>query len=250
MTVKLSHYGRSAAGVITIFALTACTTGPFAAFGKENDTPAVATAEASSKAVKSELSMEQIIARAKGQGYTDISEIEREGGRYCVEALDQDGKRVEVFFDARTGETIPDAEVHGSSQSDRLSIDQIIAKAKEQGYSDISEVEREGDKYCIEARDAKGEEVEIFLDAKTGERVTEEKKKAKDTKDAKEGEDLSKDEIIAKLKEQGYPEVSKIERERESGQYWAMATDADGKKFELHVDARTGDITRKEKRGE
>lgn len=68
-------------------------------------------------------------------------------------------------------------------------------------------------------------------------------------KPATEKTELSKDEIIAKVKEQGYPEVSKIKREREGDQYWVMASDADGKKFELHVNAKTGVITRKEQEG-
>lgn len=128
-----------------------------------------------------------------------------------------------------------------AAEKTELSIEQVIAKVKEQGYSDISEIEREDGRYCVEARDAEGKRVEIYVDAKTGEIVE---------KDKNDKADLSKDEVIAKLKEQGYPEVSKIERERERDQYWVMASDADGKRFELHVNAKTGEITRKEQRGE
>lgn len=128
-----------------------------------------------------------------------------------------------------------------AAEKTELSMEQVIAKVKEQGYSDISEIEREDGRYCVEARDAEGKKVEIYVDAKTGEIV----EKGKNDK-----ADLSKDEVIAKLKEQGYPEVSKIERERERDQYWVMASDADGKRFELHVNAKTGEITRKEQRGE
>lgn len=127
------------------------------------------------------------------------------------------------------------------AEKTELTMEQVIAKVKEQGYSDISEIEREDGRYCVEARDAEGKRVEIYVDAKTGEIV----EKGKSDK-----ADLSKDEVIAKLKEQGYPEVSKIERERERDQYWVMASDVDGKRFELHVNAKTGEITRKEQRGE
>lgn len=127
-----------------------------------------------------------------------------------------------------------------SAEKTELSMEQVIAKVKEQGYSDISEIEREDGRYCVEARDAEGKKVEIYVDAKTGEIVK---------KDKGDKADLSKDEVIAKLKEQGYPEVSKIEREGESDQYWVMASDADGKKFELHVSAKTGEIVRKEQEG-
>jgi uncharacterized membrane protein YkoI len=126
-----------------------------------------------------------------------------------------------------------------AAEKTELSIEQAIAKVKEQGYSDISEIEREKNgRFCVEARDPTGKEVEIYVDAKTGEVIK---------KDKGDKADLSKDEVIAKLKEQGYPEVSKIERERD--QYWVIATDADGKKFELHVNAKTGEITRKEQKG-
>jgi len=128
-----------------------------------------------------------------------------------------------------------------ASEKTGLSMERVIAKLKEQGYSDISEIERENDRYCVDARDADGKEVELYVDAKTGE-ITKEGTEAKADK-----ADLSKDEVIAKLKEQDYPEVSKIERERESGQYWVRATDVDGKKFELHVNAKTGEVVRKEK---
>ncbi|WP_114089475.1 PepSY domain-containing protein [Thalassospira profundimaris] len=127
-----------------------------------------------------------------------------------------------------------------AAEKSELSMEQVIAKVKEQGYSDISEIEREGDRYEVMAKNAEGKKVEIYVDAKTGEII----KKDKGDKAA-----LSKDEVIAKLKEQGYPEVSKIEREREGDQYWVMARDVDGKKFELHVNAKTGEITRKEQEG-
>lgn len=128
-----------------------------------------------------------------------------------------------------------------AAEKTELTMEQVIAKVKEQGYSDISEIEREDGRYCVEARDPGGKKVEIYVDAKTGEIVE---------KDKGDKADLSKDEVIAKLKEQGYPEVSKIEREGERDQYWVMASDADGKRFELHVNAKTGEITRKEQRGE
>lgn len=129
-----------------------------------------------------------------------------------------------------------------SAERTELSMEQAIAKVKAQGYSDISEIEREKDgRFCVEARDPDGKEVEFYVDAKTGEIIE---------KDKGDKSDLSKDEIIAKVKEQGYPEVSKIEREGEGDQYWVMATDTDGKKFELHANAKTGEITRREQRGE
>ena len=133
-----------------------------------------------------------------------------------------------------------------AAEKTELSMGQVIAKLKEQEYADITEIEREDGRYCVDARDADGKKVELYVDAKTGEITKEDEE---DEGDGVDKADLSKDEVIAKLKEQGYPEVSKIGREREGDQYWVMVSDADGNKFELHVNAKTGEITRKEKRG-
>jgi uncharacterized membrane protein YkoI len=67
-------------------------------------------------------------------------------------------------------------------------------------------------------------------------------------KPSDEKQALSKNEIIAKLKEQGYPEVIKIKREKDK--YWVKAKNTEGKKFELHVNAKTGLVTRKEAENE
>ena len=46
--------------------------------------------------------------------------------------------------------------------------------------------------------------------------------------------------VIAKLKQQGYGEIVEIERER--GGYEAEVYDADGRRVELYIDGRSGDI--------
>lgn len=127
-----------------------------------------------------------------------------------------------------------------TGDSAELSIEQAIATLKERGYSDITDIGREGDRYCVEARDPTGKRVETFVDVETGEIVYE---KSRDANGATS--DLSKDEVVARLKAQGYPEVSKIEREGD--RYWVIARDKAGKKFELHVSAKTGEVLRKER---
>ncbi len=54
--------------------------------------------------------------------------------------------------------------------------------------------------------------------------------------------ELSMEQVIANMKEQGYSDIS----EREGDRYEIVAKNADGKKFELHVSAKTGEIVRKE----
>ena len=54
----------------------------------------------------SALSMEEILARLKAQGYGEVYEIERERGLYEVKARGQDGLRVEIYVDPRTGDIL------------------------------------------------------------------------------------------------------------------------------------------------
>ncbi len=59
---------------------------------------------------------------------------------------------------------------------DELSVDQVIATLKNLGYSDISDVEREDDRYCADVRDADGKKLEVHVSAQTGEIVGKERK--------------------------------------------------------------------------
>lgn len=52
------------------------------------------------------LPMEQVLANLKQQGYAEITEIERERDRYEVKARNREGERVELYVDARTGQTV------------------------------------------------------------------------------------------------------------------------------------------------
>jgi uncharacterized membrane protein YkoI len=54
----------------------------------------------------STLSLEELLARLKDQGYDDVYEIERERGVYEVKARNQDAWRVEIYVDPRTGDIL------------------------------------------------------------------------------------------------------------------------------------------------
>jgi uncharacterized membrane protein YkoI len=47
-----------------------------------------------------------VLAQLRDQGYVEIDEIERERDRFEVKARDREGRRVELYLDARTGETL------------------------------------------------------------------------------------------------------------------------------------------------
>lgn len=52
------------------------------------------------------LSLQDAIARVGAMGYTRILEAEYEHGRYEIEALDDQGRKVEIYLDAQTGQTL------------------------------------------------------------------------------------------------------------------------------------------------
>ncbi|MEQ8603111.1 MAG: PepSY domain-containing protein [Marivibrio sp.] len=52
------------------------------------------------------LSLQDAIARTGAMGYTRVLEAEYEHGRYEIEALDDQGRKVEIYLDAQTGQTL------------------------------------------------------------------------------------------------------------------------------------------------
>ncbi len=52
------------------------------------------------------LTIPQVLERLEAAGYRDFKEVERERDRYEVKATDAEGRRVEVYVDAATGEIV------------------------------------------------------------------------------------------------------------------------------------------------
>ena len=52
------------------------------------------------------MGIRQILMAVESRGYTDITEIEFEGGHYEVEATSPNGNRVELYVDAVTGKIL------------------------------------------------------------------------------------------------------------------------------------------------
>jgi len=52
------------------------------------------------------LQPEDVLARLRAQGYSDIAEIERERNSYEVKARNADGRWVELYVDGNTGEVL------------------------------------------------------------------------------------------------------------------------------------------------
>lgn len=83
----------------TILAATlAATTAAGPALAQQTPSPSTAPAAA--------LTVPEVIERLTAQGYSDITEVERDDGRYEVEARQADGTRMELDVDMRTGEIL------------------------------------------------------------------------------------------------------------------------------------------------
>jgi uncharacterized membrane protein YkoI len=64
------------------------------------------TSGESSGSTGSALSMGQILAKVKERGFTEIYEVERERGVYEVKTRDAEGRLMELYLDAKTGEVL------------------------------------------------------------------------------------------------------------------------------------------------
>lgn len=62
----------------------------------------------------------------------------------------------------------PATKTADSPSAPKLSIEAIIARVKAQGFTDIEEIEREAEGWEVCAKDAKGQKVEIKVNASTG----------------------------------------------------------------------------------
>ena len=83
------------------------------------------------------------------------------GAAYAGSDTDEDARR--------SGQTTTTA------SSPELALEEILAQLRAAGYSDIREIERERGQYEIEGRNPEGDRVELYVDARTGEVVKEER---------------------------------------------------------------------------
>lgn len=61
------------------------------------------------------------------------------------------------------------AKEKGAKEELRITLEQAIARVRAAGYTDIEEIERERGGYEVCAKDAKGKEVDLKVDGRTGE---------------------------------------------------------------------------------
>lgn len=105
------------------------------------------------------MSQEQLQTALRARGYQDLSDIQRDGDVFRVGSAKRYGSEVsDLRVDARTGMVRDES---------RLSEDQTKQMLRDRGYSDVSDVSRDGD--TIRAKAKQGDrEVSLRIDARTG----------------------------------------------------------------------------------
>jgi hypothetical protein len=107
----------------------------------------------------SRMNEEQVRAALRARGYSDIQGFERDGDNFKIGEAKRYGEEVkDLRVDARTGQVRDEG---------RLSEDQAKNLLRDRGYSDVSDVNRDGD--TIRAKAKQGDrEMTLRIDARTG----------------------------------------------------------------------------------
>lgn len=107
----------------------------------------------------SRMSEDQLRNTLKARGYSDVSSIERDGNTFKVKEAKRYGEEVEnLRIDASTGQV---------RDEKRLSEDQVKNLLRERGYSDVSDVKRDGNTVSAKAKQ-NDREIRVRVDAQTG----------------------------------------------------------------------------------
>ncbi len=96
-------------------------------------------------------------------GYTDVSEVEFDDGLWEAEVRNSAGRWREVHIDPATGEVFD-----GTSAANQLDLAGALAALERQGYSQVSDLERDGGTWSAEAIDPRGQRVELRLAGSDG----------------------------------------------------------------------------------
>ena len=105
------------------------------------------------------MSEQQVRTALKARGYSEIKDLKRSDDTFRVSEAKRYGEKVEdLRIDARTGMV---------QDEDRLNTDQAEKLLKDRGYSDVSDVERDGNTITANA-EQNGNTVKLRIDAESG----------------------------------------------------------------------------------
>lgn len=107
----------------------------------------------------SRVNEEQVRSALRARGYSDIKGLERDGNNFKISEAKRYGEEVKnLRVDASTGQVRDES---------RLSEDQAKNLLRDRGYSDVSDVKRDGDTIRAKAKQ-NDHQMQLRIDARTG----------------------------------------------------------------------------------
>lgn len=97
-------------------------------------------------------------SRLRAAGYTEIKDVEFDSGLWEADVRRADGRWGDIAIDPATGEVFDSQD--GRTVLDVRGVTDALAAA---GYSEVSDLDRDGALWEAEARDAQGQRVELRI---------------------------------------------------------------------------------------
>ena len=115
------------------------------------------------------LSAADITARLLALGYSSVRAIGFDDGKWEVEARHPAGYWVEAYLDARTGDILREwREDAPGASGPFLTAAEVTSRLAALGYTQIRPIKIDDGKWEVEARNPRGHRVELYVDARTG----------------------------------------------------------------------------------
>lgn len=123
----------------------------------------LATSLLAAPAFAAPLGAAEVQAKLRAAGYTQVHELERDDGVWEAEVTRADGTRDDVIIDPAKGEIFDPA--NGRTV---LDAGQILALAAKAGYTKITEVDRDGATWQLDAHNNKNQRVDVRMSGYDG----------------------------------------------------------------------------------
>jgi hypothetical protein len=91
-------------------------------------------------------------------GYAEVREVEFDDGLWEAEVRRADGRWAEVHVDPATGEVFD-----GATAAGQLDMAGVLAAIERQGFTRVSDLDRDGGTWSAEAIDPRGQRMELRL---------------------------------------------------------------------------------------
>ncbi|WNH53763.1 PepSY domain-containing protein [Stenotrophomonas oahuensis] len=124
---------------------------------------ALAATMTAAPAFAAELGAAEVQAKLRAAGYTQVHELERDDGMWEAEVTRADGSRDDVLIDPAKGEIFDSA--NGRAVLDAGRILDLAAKA---GYTRITEVDRDGATWSLDAYNKNNQRVDVRMSGYDG----------------------------------------------------------------------------------